>query len=154
MRNSKYEFHTYINGGFFNKEYKKIHKIEEGNYWFSNKQEREDFLIHLKDLEITHKFNHLCYNLNEGYYTRFDTVVSMKLNYNNQKYKFEYNFGVGYPKNAAYYMFHNGNYSCDCNLSLFLRSIGVNILELECGNEIEISNFKTFKRRINERRRK
>ena len=52
-------------------------------------------------------------------------------------------FGYEYPEESAIFMFEDGNYSCDCNRSLFIRrEYGeYAIPELDCGEEIEMTNY-------------
>jgi hypothetical protein len=71
------------------------------------------------------------------------TIASMDLVYKDKTYHLDYDFGEDYPENAARFMFFEGNYSCDCNKSLFIqRDCGdKGFLEMNCGDEIEIKNF-------------
>ena len=56
-----------------------------------------------------------------------------------------HDFGYGYPVESAEFMFEEGNYSCDCNKSLFLQEQGFDIDEQPCGDEITIETFKIVK---------
>lgn len=40
------------------------------------------------------------------------------------------------------YMWEEGNYSCDCNKSLFARQRGFDCNELECGDTIELVSLE------------
>ena len=72
-----------------------------------------------------------------------DTIAKMVLVYDTIPYPYEYNFGEGYSEEAAHYMFEEGNYSCDCNRSMFLISkYGGFINELDCGHTIELKDFE------------
>lgn len=115
--------------------------IKERDFWFSNKLDREIFKLNLEACanrrDVTIAFAEY-----EGSHVRFRTVANMTLCLpNGGKHKFSYDFGYGYPVESAIYMFHDGNYSCDCNLSLFLIRNGVNIEEFDCGYEIKIEDF-------------
>lgn len=72
------------------------------------------------------------------------TVAHMTLTLNGKPYKFKYDFGPNYPDESAEFMFHSGNYACDCNLSLFLSQMypKEGIQEMPCGDEIAISDFR------------
>jgi hypothetical protein len=59
-----------------------------------------------------------------------------------KRYTFEYDYGPGYPVESAEYMFEDGNYSCNCNLSRFIQDKYPEFPELDCvgdeeGNEID-----------------
>jgi hypothetical protein len=64
-------------------------------------------------------------------------IVTVVLRHNGAVYEFDDEFdGEGWeggPKHAAEYMYTEGNYSCDCN-----RSIFVGLPEMPCGNTIEL----------------
>lgn len=57
-----------------------------------------------------------------------------------EKY-FEYDFGYAYPYDAAHYMFHDGNYSCDCNKSNFLAEKYKDVDKMDCWHSIRLKNF-------------
>lgn len=58
-------------------------------------------------------------------------------------YNFVYDCGYEYPKESALFMFTDGNYSCDCNKSLFIiRNCDRNFKELACGNEIKLEKIE------------
>lgn len=74
-----------------------------------------------------------------------DTIAKMVLVYDTIPYPYEYNFGYGYSEEAAHYMFEDGNYSCDCNRSMFLKSKYGNIIkELDCGHTIQLEDFRVI----------
>ena len=53
----------------------------------------------------------------EGPDVRKRTVARMTFTLpDGRAFPFEFDFGYGYPVDAAEYMFEDGNYSCDCNL--------------------------------------
>jgi hypothetical protein len=71
------------------------------------------------------------------------TIASMDLLYKDKKYHLDYDFKEEYPEKSARYIFFDGNYSCDCNKSLFIqRYCDKDFPEMECGDEIEIQNFE------------
>ena len=73
--------------------------------------------------------------------SEYRTVADMVLVYGGNRYPYSNDFGYGYEEDSARYMFFDGNYSCDCNKSLFLMREGYDIQELGCGDEIEIEDF-------------
>ena len=58
-------------------------------------------------------------------------------------YTIHCDFGYEYPEEQAIFMFEEGNYSCDCNRSLFIQDeYGENAIdELDCGEEIKMLNY-------------
>ena len=70
------------------------------------------------------------------------TVACMTMIYKNKPYYYEYDFGYEYEEGSAQFMFFCGNYSCDCNKSIFLQEVYKEVEELDCGEEIQIENFK------------
>jgi hypothetical protein len=118
---------------------KELYNITENYYWFNSFEERQNFI----DKISKHKGLGLAIDLKDGEFTHLRTIAEMDLIYQNKIYHFEYDFGYEYPEDAAEFMFFEGNYSCDCNLSLFIqRSCDPDFPELNCGEEIEIKNFK------------
>ena len=142
---AKYEYLLTLWGGFFNKEHP--HDFKAGNYWFDSIQERGDFISKLKKLERENNWRCLASDKHEGYKTRYKTIVTMVFVFNGE-FKYRYDFGFCYPESAAKYMFFEGNYSCDCNRSGFLKEIHPNFPELECGDRIKIKDFRVFEEKI------
>ncbi len=70
------------------------------------------------------------------------TVANMEFIYNGKPYKYDHDFGPTYPMDAAEFIFEEGNYSCDCNRSVLIRSKYGNVIpELDCGNIIEMKDL-------------
>jgi hypothetical protein len=83
--------------------------------------------------------------MNMGNEYKMHTFVKFVLHYRGIDYKCIDDLGENYPLNVAHYIYEEGNYSCDCNRSLFLKRIGVVCDELECGETIKLSNLEIFK---------
>jgi hypothetical protein len=111
--------------------------IEENYYYFQSEDERNDFLNKLKPYE---KYG-LARDLKEGEMTHKRTIASMDLVYKDNRYHIDYDFGYEYPKDSAEFMFFEGNYSCDCNKSIFINDIYESFELLDCVDEVEIENF-------------
>jgi hypothetical protein len=113
--------------------------ITDRNFWFDTKEERDEFKTRLRPY---HKYG-LAFSEREGDLTHARTVALVTVKYRNRKYFFEFDFGYEYPEENACYMFFDGDYSCDCNLSLFIQQEGGHpeFPELGCGDEIQIVNF-------------
>lgn len=71
------------------------------------------------------------------------TIFVGVFQYKDKEYTIHYDFGCGYPKDAAEFMFLEGNYCCDCNRSIFIRrEYGEDAIpELECGGEIKLKEY-------------
>jgi hypothetical protein len=142
FENEKYEFLLHTWGGFYNEEYKAKHGLEPGYFWFDTKEERESYLKNLKDIEEKLSAKYLATSFYEGKNTRYRTIVKMKFIYNGKAYPYEYDFGYGYDTESAHYMWKEGNYSCDCNRSLFLnREYPEVVVAEECGDTIKMRDF-------------
>ena len=137
----KYEYLLHTWGGFYNEEHKAKHGLEPGYFWFSTADERKKFLDNLKEAEKKYEAHYLASSFEEGKYVRYRTVARMKLVYKGKEYPYEYDFGFGYPVDSAHYMWEDGNYSCDCNKSLFLSRVHEEVSELDCGDTIETRDF-------------
>jgi len=103
MDNLKYEYHILIWGGFFNKEYKDIHKIESGDYYFDSEKKRYNFLLKLKKISIKLNAKMLMHSFTEGYNCRTDTILHRIIRYDGREYYSWYNMGKNYPYDAAMY---------------------------------------------------
>ena len=136
FENEKYEYLLHTWGEFYNKKH-----VECEYSWFESASERNNYLDKLK--QIANKLNvKLACSFEEGRHVRYKTIAKMILVYNGKQYPYSHDFGYGYPVDAAYYTFEEGNYSCDCNRSIFLReTYGENIKELDCGETIKALNF-------------
>jgi hypothetical protein len=115
----------------------------ERNYWFATAQERAVFKA---DVSLFAKAvgQIVCFSENDGPMAIKRTVAKMNLVHAGVKYPYEEDFGYGYPADGAEYMFFEGNYSCDCNLSRFIRNAhpDANVPELGCGDQVEIEDFE------------
>jgi len=113
--------------------------IMEKYFWFKSEKERQELI----DKISPYNSLGLAIDKKEGEMTYKRTIAEMDLIYQNNIYHYEYDFGYEYPIESAEFMFFEGNYSCDCNLSLFIQQdCDKNIPELNCGEEIKIENFK------------
>ena len=135
----KYEYMLHTWGGFYNPEYN--HGMEAGTFWFDSAEERQAYLDRLRVLEAEYNAKHLVYTMKEGTETRLRTVAKMVFEYGGRSFDFQLDFGYAYPVHSAFYMFEEGNYSCDCNRSSFLRRDGHDVPELGCGDTIKMRDF-------------
>lgn len=141
----KYEYLLHTWGGFYNDEHQVKHGKEEGYFFFDTMAELQDYLKDLRKIEDDLNANHLAIVINEGTHVRYKTTAKMVFRYKGNEYPYEYDFGYAYSKHTAYFMFHEGNYGCDCNRSTFIRrDVDNNFPELNCGDEIKVKKFKVL----------
>lgn len=120
-------------------------KVKDLNFWFGSKTEMV-------------KFKNKCFKLAESkgliiaaadYYgedLEYKTVCEMVYVLpDGRKFLYKSDFGYGYPCSSAEFYHTEGNGSCDCNKSLDLQRIGVDIDEYPCGYTILIEDFKITK---------
>ena len=140
----KYEYMLHTWGGFYNDEHKKEHGQKPGYFWFNTKSERDSYLNLL--LEFENKFNArmLAFDIAEGENTRVKTIAKMVFIFKGKEYPYEEDFGYAYPLGLAEYMFEHGNYSCDCNRSIFIQRNYSHFPEMQCGNKIKMKDFKVI----------
>lgn len=150
MEAGKYEYMLHTWGGFYNDEHKEKHGFKEGYFWFNSNEARQKYIDILKVVESEHNARFLITDLKDGFNLHSRTIAKMILVYNGKEYPFEYDFGYAYEAKNARFMFHDGNYSCDCNRKLFLHreyeaELGkCDFDEDACGNEIEMKNFEVI----------
>lgn len=106
----KYEYMLKVWGGFFNKEYRDQHNIEEGYYYFDKCEDRSVFIKKLEDIEKNLKAHYLMVDCREGYNLRTDTVLHRVINYQGKDYHSSRNLGRGYPFYAAETFLENNWY--------------------------------------------
>lgn len=125
------------------------------NCWFEHKQLRDSFRDCIwsitkrieKDTQqnctvVTDSVDEGVDSMGVIIYPSYRTVAFMSLvTPDGSEYAYCDDFGYGYSAGSARYMYEEGNYSCDCNRSEFLRNLGVPIDELDCGDTIEMKNF-------------
>lgn len=139
-----YLFHLHHWGEIMNNDQKWLEKefgIKEQDHWFDSNEERALFKEKLQKCADNHKCM-IVFSEHDGNYVKFRTIAKMKMHLNDGRiFDYKYDFGFGYPKDSAEFMFHEGNYSCDCNRSLLLNQEGHDVEEMECGESIKISDF-------------
>lgn len=125
------------------------------NCWFEHKQLRDSFRDCIwsiakrieKDTQqnctvVTDSVDEGIDDMGVMIYPSYRTVAFMSLvTPDGSEYAYCDDFGYGYSAGSARYMYEEGNYSCDCNRSEFLRNLGVPIDELDCGDTIEMKKF-------------
>jgi hypothetical protein len=107
--------------------------------WFKTAEERDVFRKSTQGKCVVH-------DSNEGPDTHHNTTAKVVFKYRGQEYSFDWKFGYGYPASSARFMIEEGNYSCDCNRSIYIRQYAdPSFEEMECGHEIKLLSLKVFK---------
>ena len=113
-------------------------ETEDGllNIFFKGRRERDAFAHSLSGL-------HVAVASKDGVQTHLRTIAKVELSLNGRGYSFENDFGYGYEKSSARFMWTDGNYGCDCNRSLFIqRQCDESFPEMECGDSIELTKLE------------
>ena len=112
--------------------------IKENNHWFDTKKEREEFIDKLRPFS---RYG-LAMDTQEGSLTHKRTIAKVKVEYENKEHEITQDFGYEYPEGGVLFMFEDGDYACDCNLSLFLNRQDSTFKRMDCGNKIKIKDIK------------
>lgn len=142
---NKNEWMVKVWGGAFNKSafpsIKSDYGIEEGYYYFDTEKEKDDFCNILNNPIYTKQG--LAKNVVCGKLTHKKTIFVATLRYKGKEFVIHCDFGYEFSEENALFMFEDGDYSCDCNKSLFIRREygDSSIEELDCGGEIEMVDY-------------
>lgn len=146
VNTSEKEYLVHIWGGAWNSDanpsIEKDLGIKEGYHYFKTKTEVDNFIV-LLDNPI-YKNQGLMVSTKYGYMTHKRTIFVGTLKYKDQVFIIHRDFGYEYSEKDAVSMFEDGNYSCDCNRSLFIRNEygDDSIPFLPCGNKIELLDYR------------
>jgi hypothetical protein len=139
---NKKEYMVHIWGGAWNHDanpsIEKDLGIKAGYYYFDTEEEKDEFCRKI-DKPI-YKRQGLAIDIKYGVMTHKRTIFVGTFRYKDKEFILHIDFGYEYEKESAIFMFEHGNYSCDCNRSLFIqREYGEDAIpELDCGDEIEM----------------
>lgn len=140
-----YEYHLQHWGQVMNSDQRWLEKdlgITATDHWFPSAEKRAEFRRKLKACADRHNCI-IAFAEHEGWNTRLRTVARMTMQLQDGRaFSYEYDFGYAYDPESAHYMWHDGNYGCDCNRSLFLGRAGHAVEEMECGDTITLENFR------------
>lgn len=137
------EYHLFFWGSINNDGLATAKFGPERNYWFATAEERAIFKADVS-LFASAAGQIVCFDENDGPMAIKRTIAKMVMIHDGKRYPYEHDFGYGYPADSADFMFHEGNYACDCNRSLHLTRVypDAGIAELDCGDQIEIEDFE------------
>lgn len=111
------------------------------DFWFDSAEARAEFKAALAAVAQQHGVR-IAFAEYEGCDVRQRTVAHMIFDLpDGRAVPFTYDFGYGYPYDSARFTFTDGNYSCDCNRSLFISESYPDVAELECGELITVRDF-------------
>lgn len=141
----KKEYMVHVWGGAWNKDaapsIEKDLGVKSGYHYFATEEEKDAFCGLLDIPEYSRQG--IARDVKHGYMTHKRTIFVGDFIYEDRKFTLHYDFGYEYPEDSAIFMFEEGNYSCDCNRSLFIRDkYGEDsIPELNCGCKIELLQY-------------
>jgi hypothetical protein len=69
-------------------------------------------------------------------------VAVVTLSHCGKQYTVEMPYFPGYEEDSIAYHWDEGNYSCDCNRSRFIRDTAPDFPDMECGDEIELVSIR------------
>jgi len=107
MNTPTYQYHVLTWGGFYNEEYKKIHGLDGGDFFFDTSDERDNFVASRKSIEKKLGANVLCFSLSEGFCCDVRTVLHRVVEFGGKQYYTFYDIGVNHPFSAAIYHLEN-----------------------------------------------
>ncbi len=99
----KYEYLLNTWGGFYKKEYRKLHGMRPGYHYFNTENERKSYLLTLKEIEKKLNARHLATTLSEGYNCGVITTLHRIINFDNKEHYSKYKMSPNYPYDAAQY---------------------------------------------------
>lgn len=136
---------VHIWGGAWNKDanpsIEKDLGIKKGYHYFNTEEEKNEFVRQLHN--PIYQKQGLMVDVKHGYMRHKRTIFVCTLRYKDVEYLLHHDFGYEFKEEQAIFMFTIGNYSCDCNKSLFIqREYGEDAIpELGCGDEIELLDY-------------
>lgn len=142
---NKKEYMVHIWGGAWNHDanpsIEKDLGIKEGYHYFET-EECKNFFCNLLKNSVYEKQG-IMVSEKYGVMSHKKTIFVGTLKYQGKEFVIHYDFGYEFEEDRAIFMFEEGNYSCDCNRSLFIqREYGeTTIPQLPCGSEIELLEY-------------
>lgn len=142
---NKEEYMVHIWGGAWNHDanpsIEKDLGIKQGYHYFPTEQEKDDFVRLLHN--PIYRSQGLMIDEKYGIMSHKRTIFVCTFIYGDKEFVVHYDFGYEYSEEAAVYMFEDGDDSCDCNRSLFIRrEYGEDAIpELGCGDEIKMTEY-------------
>tara|TARA_R110000850_G_scaffold89835_1_gene191962 strand:- start:5 stop:427 length:423 start_codon:yes stop_codon:yes gene_type:complete len=108
---STYQYHVRTWGGFYNKEYKDLHGLEDGDFFFDTAHERQVFIDHRRDIEQKLGANVLMIKETESYHCNIKTVCHRVVEIEGVSHYSSRSMGVNYSFDSAKYFMDNKWYT-------------------------------------------
>ena len=143
--NNKEEYMVHIWGGAWNYDanpsIEKDLGIKEGYHYFQTEEEKNEFCKHLYNPVYSNQG--LMIGQKHGIISHKRTIFVGTFKYKDKEFVVHFDFGYEFEEENAIFMFEHGNYSCDCNRSLFIQEeYGDDAIPfLNCGDEIEMLEY-------------
>lgn len=143
--NNKKEYMIHVWGGAWNSDanpsIEKDLGIKEGHHYFNTAKERDEFCKHLYN--PIYRNQGIMFSVKEGIMSHKRTIFVGLFKYKDKEFILHYDFGYEFEEDSAIFMFKHGNYSCDCNRSIFIRrEYGEDAIpELNCGYTIKMIDY-------------
>lgn len=106
IENISYAFHLKTWGGFYNKEYQKIHGYKEGEYRFYTEEERTDYINTLKETADRLNARVLICDTTEGFACNTRIVLHRVIKYKKEFYYSRLDIGVISSYESAVHQLH------------------------------------------------
>ena len=114
--------------------------IRDKYLWFPTRELRDTLKARIDD--VAKKYGVMVvFGEEEGETVHLRTVAHAVFEYRGKNYSIDYDFGYGYQRSLAKYMFEDGNYACDCNRSMFINKKYPEVAKTKCGHDIEMVKF-------------
>ena len=79
-----------------------------------------------------------------------NTTIDLVFYFEGKDYALVFDFGCKCSFATAKYMFEEGNYSCDCNRSIFMSAEFSDFEEMDCGSEIKLISMSNMKNAVSD----
>ena len=103
----KYQYHVLTWGGFYNHEYKNIHGLDKGDFFFDTKEERDEFIRGRFYIAEDLNAGVLCFSQSEGFCCDTRTVLHRITEIEGKQYYSTRDMGINYPYSAAHFFMEN-----------------------------------------------
>lgn len=112
--------------------------------WFDSDEQRQQRVFEL-ELYRSCGYALVVEAREQGSHTKLRTIYIGVYAYAGKQWILHQDFGYGYPLASAEFMFTDGNYACDCNVTIFLHEQYPDASEFagepKCGSNIKLITF-------------
>lgn len=115
--------------------------INETDLWFCSAEGRAEAKAEIRKVADRHGVV-VAFREADGPHTHTRTVARMTFVLpDGAKYPYIHDFGYAVDPSVAEFMFTEGNYACDCNRTLLLSWERPGVVQLDCGDKVELRDF-------------